>query len=88
MAGVAGLLAIFAPAGLGVREGVLMIILPGVIGTEAAIVVSLASRIWFTAAELICAGVGWVVLRRTGEGLMKDEGGRKKDEGGRMKDEG
>lgn len=48
-----GYLAIFAPAGVGVREGVLGLLLSEVIPAQAALVVSIASRIWFTVTELM-----------------------------------
>jgi hypothetical protein len=50
---LSGYLAIFAPAGVGVREGVMGVLLARSIPEPAAIVVSVASRVWFTATELI-----------------------------------
>lgn len=47
-----GVLAIFAPSGLGVREGLLIFLLAGIIGTGGATMLSLFSRLWFTAAEV------------------------------------
>ncbi len=73
LAGTAGLVAVFAPAGVGVREGVLMALLPQMIGTEAAIVVGLGSRLWFTAAELACAGLGIAIL---GRGALREAAAR------------
>jgi glycosyltransferase 2 family protein len=46
-----GYLAFFAPAGAGVREGVMGLLLAQVMPAEAALVIAVASRVWFTAAE-------------------------------------
>ena len=62
-AGVIGLLAVFAPGGLGVREGMLMIALPTVMGAEEAIAVAVGWRLWMTVIELLCAGAAWGWLR-------------------------
>src|SRR5690625_1565732 len=51
-----GYLAIVAPAGVGVREGVLGLLLATVVPAPAAVVVSLASRVWFTVTEVIVLG--------------------------------
>jgi hypothetical protein len=48
-----GLLAFFSVAGLGVREAVMGSLLVSVMPAPAALVVSVASRIWFTAGELL-----------------------------------
>jgi glycosyltransferase 2 family protein len=53
---VAGLAAIVAPGGLGVREGVLTRFLSGCLGESGAVAVALASRVWITIAELLFAG--------------------------------
>ncbi|HEY0673347.1 MAG TPA: lysylphosphatidylglycerol synthase domain-containing protein [Longimicrobiales bacterium] len=48
-----GLLAFFSIAGLGVREAVMGSLLVTVMSPPAALVVSVASRIWFTLGELL-----------------------------------
>ena len=48
-----GYIALFAPAGIGVREGVMGVLLAQVMPAPAAVVVALASRLWFTAVELL-----------------------------------
>lgn len=50
---VAGYLAIFAPAGAGIREGFLMVLLQPVMATEAALVFAVITRLWTTTLELI-----------------------------------
>ena len=51
---VAGYVMLFAPAGVGVREGVLVVFLGPILGAGAA-VVALVSRLWTTVVELLPA---------------------------------
>ena len=48
-----GYVAFFSLAGLGIREGVMLGLLDNVMPLPAALVVSVVSRLWFTAAELL-----------------------------------
>jgi uncharacterized membrane protein YbhN (UPF0104 family) len=64
LAGGAGMLALFAPAGLGVREGVLLVILDRMIDPSHAAVAVLVSRLLQTLAEILMAGIGMIMLRR------------------------
>ena len=57
IAGVSGLLAIFAPAGLGVKEGMLTILLSLHIPTSIATIIALLNRIWFVLTEMVCVGL-------------------------------
>jgi len=50
-----GYLAVFAPAGLGVREGVLAALLAPTTGASGAVALSITARIWMTAVELLPA---------------------------------
>jgi glycosyltransferase 2 family protein len=61
-----GYVAVFAPAGLGVREGFMIAFLQPALGA-AAVGVAILARVWITLAELVPAGVFalWEV-RRTG----------------------
>jgi len=43
---VVGMLAVFAPNGLGVREGVLAVMLASIMPMEIAILLSVLSRVW------------------------------------------
>ena len=65
-AGIAGMLAVFAPGGIGVREGILMLVLPVIVPRETAIAASLAIRLVMVAAELLLAGVFALAARRRG----------------------
>lgn len=66
-AGLAGMLAVFAPGGLGVREGILMLVLPLVVPREAAIIAALLLRLIMLAAELSLAGIFSLLAARGGK---------------------
>lgn len=53
MASIIGFGAIFAPAGLGVREGVLVFTLSIIFPAAVAAIISIISRIWMTLGELL-----------------------------------
>jgi glycosyltransferase 2 family protein len=59
-----GLVAIYAPGGVGVREAVLVGLLRGKIGSADALVVAAASRGVLTFVDLVGATIGLAVLRR------------------------
>ncbi len=54
---VAGYLSLLTPSGVGVREGVLALLLAPVAGAGVAGVAALAARLWLTVAELLAAAV-------------------------------
>lgn len=56
LAGAVGILAVFVPSGLGVRESVFVLFAAPYLGLEAAIIVSLAARVLATVADLLIAG--------------------------------
>ena len=56
-AGIVGLISFFAPAGIGVREGILMLVLPLFIAEPVVIVGAIIIRLLITAAELTLAGI-------------------------------
>jgi uncharacterized membrane protein YbhN (UPF0104 family) len=64
VAWMVGLVAIYAPGGIGVREAVLVALLHHRIGSADALVVAAASRAVFTFADLISAGLSLPLLRR------------------------
>ena len=53
---LAGVIAVFAPAGLFVREAALISVLTPVLGGGDAVILAVASRIWLTALEIL-AGI-------------------------------
>jgi glycosyltransferase 2 family protein len=70
VAWIVGLVAIYAPGGIGVREVLLVAILRPRIGTADAVLVATASRVVFTAADLLAAGLS-VGLVRGGDPRVK-----------------
>jgi uncharacterized membrane protein YbhN (UPF0104 family) len=58
---VLGYVMIFAPAGVGVREGFLIAFLTPHLGAAPASVLAIASRLWTTVVEVVPAGAFWVV---------------------------
>ena len=62
LGGSVGFLAVFAPGGIGVREGILSPLLAPAIGPAAAVVI-VASRIVLVLVEIILVAVGFYLLR-------------------------
>ncbi len=71
---LAGYLFLVAPAGIGVREGVMTALLSGVMPAPAALVVAVVSRIWFTAAEILPLALLPVLPAARGRGGDGDGG--------------
>lgn len=70
LAGAVGILAVFVPSGLGVRESVFVLFATPYLGLEQAIIVSLAARVLATVADLLIAGTYALLTasaRRRGE---------------------
>jgi glycosyltransferase 2 family protein len=64
-----GYVAVFAPAGIGVREGFLIAFLGPILGGPAAAALAVAARLWSTAMELLLALVlAGGYLRTSGKG--------------------
>lgn len=76
VAGIAGVLAVFVPAGLGVREAVIAGMLAPQLGAASAIALALASRLWLLGCELGAWGA-WAVLARGRRSIAPIEGGRR-----------
>ena len=69
MAGLAGMLAFFAPGGLGVREGVLFLLLSFFTDSQSVVISAAVMRILTLLGELILAGgsgFSYVTYRRKG----------------------
>jgi glycosyltransferase 2 family protein len=56
-----GLIAIFAPSGLGVREGVLVYLLSFTMATPVAVIISILTRIWMTLIEIGLIGMVYLI---------------------------
>ena len=65
-----GLIAIFAPSGLGVREGALVYLLSFLMATPIAVIISVLTRIWMTLIEIGLIGVIYLFrkFQRPGDG--------------------
>jgi hypothetical protein len=73
-----GFLALLTPAGLGVREGVLVVALAPVLPAGPALVVALLSRLWMMLVELAGAAVAHLVARRSATPDPPDPGTRER----------
>jgi hypothetical protein len=62
LATFSGFIAFFAPAGIGVQEGALLLLLSPILPPEQAAVLTVAARIWQTVVVLLTAGVGALLL--------------------------
>ena len=73
LAATLGVLAVFAPGGLGAREGVLVayLVLTGHSAAEAT-TVAVAARLWFLGGELALFALGWLTHLRIGESPVAD----------------
>lgn len=60
---IIGILAIFAPSGLGVREGIILAGLMLIMPESDAAVISVVSRLWQTAAELMLIAAAFAVTQ-------------------------
>lgn len=58
-----GFLVVFVPAGIGVREGVLILALGPVLDPTGAVAIAIVSRVLFTAADLALAGLAFALWR-------------------------
>jgi hypothetical protein len=58
-----GLIAIFAPSGLGVREGALVYILSFMMATPVAVIISILTRVWITLIEIGLVGMVYLIGR-------------------------
>lgn len=61
---IAGFIVIFAPSGLGVREGVMTLLLASIIPSPLAIAVSFIARVWITVFELIVFFIGLLIKKK------------------------
>jgi hypothetical protein len=60
---VAGIIAVFAPAGLAVREAAMVAMLTPVVDARTALVLAIGSRLWMIALEIVTAMVIVVAYR-------------------------
>lgn len=60
---IIGILSIFTPSGIGVREGIIVLGLSIVMPSEYAVIISIVSRLWATIAELILIFLAFIVSK-------------------------
>lgn len=61
LSGVLGTLAVFAPSGLGVREGVQLLLLAPLLPKEIVVVAVLFSRVWSVTLDLLFYAISLVL---------------------------
>jgi hypothetical protein len=66
VANVLGFMAVFAPAGIGVREGVLMLLLSPTLGAGSAALFAVTLRLVQVAGDTVTAATGLILLRLDG----------------------
>jgi uncharacterized membrane protein YbhN (UPF0104 family) len=69
-----GLIAIFAPSGLGVREGALVYILSFMMATPVAVIISILTRIWMTLVEIGLIGMVYLFYKLQKQEKRKEHG--------------
>lgn len=57
LAGALGMVAFFAPSGIGVREGILLVLLSLVMPKEIALLVTIISRLWAVLVDFLFVGL-------------------------------
>lgn len=60
LAGAASMLAFFAPSGIGVREGILLVLLSIIMPAEYALVITVFTRLWSIIVDLMFFGLAFV----------------------------
>ncbi len=64
---MSGFVVIFAPGGLGVREGIMSLLLASFIPSPLAIAISFLSRVWITVFEIVVFLLGLVIHKFSGK---------------------
>ncbi|MFC4115473.1 lysylphosphatidylglycerol synthase transmembrane domain-containing protein [Nonomuraea zeae] len=59
-----GILTVVVPAGVGIREGALVLVLGPIVGTPVALAVAIVSRLAFTLADVTAAGISFLLGRQ------------------------
>lgn len=57
LAGAMGMLAVFVPSGIGVRDGILLLLLSAIMPTELALVITVIGRLWSVVMDLVFFGI-------------------------------
>lgn len=70
-----GYIVLIAPAGLGVREGVMVVLLQPLVGVGPAAGVALLARLWYTVAELAAVSVSAYLFKQDKAGNFGEDPG-------------
>ena len=62
-AGAIGTLALFAPSGIGVREGVILLFLSGIMAPEIGVLVVVVLRMWAVGLDVLYWAVSWLLVK-------------------------
>jgi hypothetical protein len=62
---ITGFIVLFAPAGLGVREATMSLLLSPILLTPLAIATSFITRVWITIFEVVIFFAGLIVRKKT-----------------------
>lgn len=73
LAGAASMLAVFAPSGLGVREGIQLVLLSLIMPKEFALVITVVTRVWGIAMDFIFFGLAKLIASRKKQTASSDE---------------
>lgn len=63
LASAVSMLAFFAPSGLGVREGIQLVLLSLVMPNEIALIITVVMRLWSVAVDFLFFALSWVVKK-------------------------
>ncbi|HSX04862.1 MAG TPA: lysylphosphatidylglycerol synthase domain-containing protein [Candidatus Saccharimonadales bacterium] len=66
LAGAASMLAIFAPSGLGVREGIQLVLFALLMPKELALAVTIITRLWSVGVDVVFWGLSRAIAGKTG----------------------
>jgi glycosyltransferase 2 family protein len=64
---VIGYLSLLTPSGIGVREGVMVVLLAAIMPEPVAAVIAIVARLWMIAGEVVGAGVSLASIRWAGQ---------------------
>jgi uncharacterized membrane protein YbhN (UPF0104 family) len=65
LAGAASMLAVFAPSGLGVREGIQLVLFSLIMPKDLALAVTVITRLWSVAMDLAFFGISRLLMGGT-----------------------
>ena len=64
LSGAISMLAVFAPGGIGVREGIQLVLLSLIMPTEIALIITVVTRLWSVAVDLLFFAISRSLLIR------------------------